>query len=136
MPFLIFQQPAKKETLFGKTYTTKMFTQVDKELGFDCIGYTTAKSYYLNGKYCFTTPISSVKYPDKDSVYMVTKRRILKDKLIVTEIYKKGIDAWCDSSIITYHFKNGVYLKWNHQDYHRDLSHIPRPKASDLRKVD
>ncbi len=117
-------QSKHTEKLFGTTYRTATVpTMGEHEI------YYHIKAYSLNGKVQFGIMLKGVR---NDTIVMTTKKRILKDKIIVTEVYHNipGVD----SIKATYHFKNGKLLRAERAEFANHRSYPWQPKVSDLRK--
>lgn len=98
----------KTEKLFGVQFQTKVWEEIgDYEIWY------VSKQYYNNNKNIFGIHVKGVR---NDTVVMVAKKRILADKIIVTEVYKNVENI--DSIVRTMHFKNGVYLKSTYKEYY------------------
>ncbi len=100
----------KSATLYGISYKTKVF----KNYGDYEIWYVS-ELYRHNNKNMFTMTVKGLR---NDSVVMVAKKRILEDKIIVTEIYTNVEDV--DSIVRTMYFKNGVYLESTYKSYYNN----------------
>jgi hypothetical protein len=106
---LCTQQKKTTEIVFGKVYKTTIFSETlsDNEIEY------LSKSYIFNGKTKFTITLKGIR---NDSTVMVAKRKILKDKIIVTEVYKKNTIR-IDSTVRTMYFKQGNYVNSLYIDY-------------------
>ena len=91
----------KKETIFGKTYVYRISSEVNSDNG---IQYFT-KCYFSNNKLKFCMSYKGVR---NDSTLMTTKIRMLPNRIICTEIYKKNA-VFEDSIVWVKIFKNGEY---------------------------
>ncbi len=112
------------EKLFGTTYRTTDGSGIgDHEI------YYHIKTYSLNGKVQFGIMLKGVR---NDTIVMTTKKRVFKDKIIVTKIYHDipGID----SAKTTLHFKNGKFFRAESVQFPNHRSYPWQPKASDLEK--
>ncbi|WP_343534878.1 hypothetical protein [Pedobacter sp.] len=89
------------------------------------------KSYYLDGQLRFGITLKGLHY-NSDALVMVAKRRILKDRIIVTEVYKNVENI--DSIVRTMYFKNGVYQKSTYKEYINNKQLPNRPNINDLKK--
>lgn len=114
----------KTEKMFGKTYQIKMGSGV----GDYGIRYYM-KSYYLDGQLQFGITLKGLRY-NSDTLVMVAKRRVLKDKIIVTEVYKDVENI--DSIVRTMYFKNGDYLKSTYKEYYNSKRLPNQPNIKDL----
>ncbi len=117
-------QSKHTEKLFGTIYKTKVW----KEIG-DHEMYYHIKGYSINGKHQFGITLKGVR---NDTVLMTTKKLVLKDKIIVTELYHNipGVD----SIKTTLYFRNGKYLKAERVEFANDRSYPGQLKVSDLKE--
>lgn len=114
----------KNVKLYGISYKTK----IHKDYGDYGVWYVS-EQYYYNNKNTFGITLKGLK---NDSVVMVAKKRILKDRIIVTEVYNNVENI--DSTVCTMYFKNGVYQKSTYKDYYNNKRLPNRPTINDLQK--
>lgn len=110
----------KKEKFFGTTYSKKKF----KAYGDYGILYISEQFYNKKNKFGI-----SLKGIRNDSVVMVSKKRILEDKIIVTEVYTDVENI--DSLVRTMHFEDGVYTKSTYKEYFNNKQLPNRPNIND-----
>ena len=86
-----------------------------------------ADQFYKNKQNKFFITLKGTR---NDTLVMVSKKRILKDKIIVTEVYTDVEDL--DSIVRVISFKNGVYVESTSKSYYNNKMLPNRINIKDL----